>query len=480
VIVTCERCATQFKLDDERVPSDGVRVRCSRCKHAFFIEPPVSESEQIHRIARRALEEDETPAVSEDLSAPTEAEAPVGGDADEEDWEFADGLPEPDDDESRDGAVLQAARDAVDDLLATDPEPPVAPMAEPPVPEADHSAGFSADQLGLEEGDEEAPLALEGEEDLAPEAEDDLFDFAEMSAPAPASPAAEPDADSSDLAQDLLGGEDLDVSPSPPAPPQSAPTPRSVPEVESAAATPAVAPNASDELGDLDDWGLLDAPAEEERPAFAPPAGVIAQPLPEAASMDLEKPAPRRLALLGSVGGWAAVIALLAFGLHGGISLQPSTRAEAPATLAVGGFRIDEVETRWIDSVRSGPLLVVSGRVWNEEPDASQELRVNLLDANGAPLDAVPIPLGVALSDAELREGDAEVFRRARTALRTSGGLPGEIRTFHAVVTGLPGSAAHFRFSAVASKPPPVAPADATTAREDAAAPSLEPVAQPS
>ena len=56
MIVTCERCATQFQLDDERVPDDGVRVRCSRCKHAFFIERPArTESELIHRVARRAL-----------------------------------------------------------------------------------------------------------------------------------------------------------------------------------------------------------------------------------------------------------------------------------------------------------------------------------------------------------------------------------------------------------------------------------------
>ena len=39
LIVTCEQCATQFHLDDAKVPPGGVRVRCSRCKHAFFIEP---------------------------------------------------------------------------------------------------------------------------------------------------------------------------------------------------------------------------------------------------------------------------------------------------------------------------------------------------------------------------------------------------------------------------------------------------------
>ena len=40
MIVTCERCTTQFQLDDARIPTGGVRVRCSRCKHAFEIELP--------------------------------------------------------------------------------------------------------------------------------------------------------------------------------------------------------------------------------------------------------------------------------------------------------------------------------------------------------------------------------------------------------------------------------------------------------
>ena len=40
MVVVCEKCETRFHLSDERVPAKGARVRCSRCKHAFFVTPP--------------------------------------------------------------------------------------------------------------------------------------------------------------------------------------------------------------------------------------------------------------------------------------------------------------------------------------------------------------------------------------------------------------------------------------------------------
>ena len=45
MIITCEQCSTQFQLDDSRVPAQGVRVRCSRCRHAFFAKPPAPAGE---------------------------------------------------------------------------------------------------------------------------------------------------------------------------------------------------------------------------------------------------------------------------------------------------------------------------------------------------------------------------------------------------------------------------------------------------
>jgi predicted Zn finger-like uncharacterized protein len=45
MIIQCEQCKTRFKLDDSRVKETGVRVRCSKCKHAFIVKKDVSAEE---------------------------------------------------------------------------------------------------------------------------------------------------------------------------------------------------------------------------------------------------------------------------------------------------------------------------------------------------------------------------------------------------------------------------------------------------
>jgi predicted Zn finger-like uncharacterized protein len=58
VIVRCESCDTRFKLDESRIPARGARVRCSRCKHAFFVVPPGATPEEVvHEIAEDAAHE---------------------------------------------------------------------------------------------------------------------------------------------------------------------------------------------------------------------------------------------------------------------------------------------------------------------------------------------------------------------------------------------------------------------------------------
>src|SRR6185503_8797689 len=88
---TCERCETEFQLDDARVPMSGARVRCSRCKHAFFVLPPAASRDQaIEQAASAALADDPAPGVSEDLpdrsaeAHPARAE----GEDSESDWQF--------------------------------------------------------------------------------------------------------------------------------------------------------------------------------------------------------------------------------------------------------------------------------------------------------------------------------------------------------------------------------------------------------
>ena len=47
MVVTCSSCLTKFNLDDSRIQSKGVKVRCSRCKHIFYVVPPPETKEEI-------------------------------------------------------------------------------------------------------------------------------------------------------------------------------------------------------------------------------------------------------------------------------------------------------------------------------------------------------------------------------------------------------------------------------------------------
>ncbi len=47
MIVTCASCLTKFNLDDSRIQAKGVKVRCSRCKHVFYVVPPPETKEEI-------------------------------------------------------------------------------------------------------------------------------------------------------------------------------------------------------------------------------------------------------------------------------------------------------------------------------------------------------------------------------------------------------------------------------------------------
>ena len=47
MIITCASCLTKFSLDDSRIPAGGVKVRCSRCKHVFYVVPPPETQEEI-------------------------------------------------------------------------------------------------------------------------------------------------------------------------------------------------------------------------------------------------------------------------------------------------------------------------------------------------------------------------------------------------------------------------------------------------
>ncbi|NWF94192.1 MAG: zinc-ribbon domain-containing protein [Syntrophaceae bacterium] len=47
MIVTCASCLTKFQLDDSKISDKGAKVRCSRCKHVFYVAPPPETKEEV-------------------------------------------------------------------------------------------------------------------------------------------------------------------------------------------------------------------------------------------------------------------------------------------------------------------------------------------------------------------------------------------------------------------------------------------------
>ncbi len=56
MIVQCQNCHTKFRLDPSEIKEEGSKIRCSKCKHLFFVERPgnPSTSSIRHRLVRRS------------------------------------------------------------------------------------------------------------------------------------------------------------------------------------------------------------------------------------------------------------------------------------------------------------------------------------------------------------------------------------------------------------------------------------------
>lgn len=56
MIVECQNCHTKFRLDPCEIKEGGSRIRCSKCKHLFFVEGPGNPSTPTirHRVVKRS------------------------------------------------------------------------------------------------------------------------------------------------------------------------------------------------------------------------------------------------------------------------------------------------------------------------------------------------------------------------------------------------------------------------------------------
>lgn len=102
MIITCASCLTKFNLDDSRISAKGVKVRCSRCKHIFYVVPPPETKEEIIEDAESFAKYHEDligpseTKIETPLKARVEEEVPQeeGGEEEEEETSlFSEGAP---------------------------------------------------------------------------------------------------------------------------------------------------------------------------------------------------------------------------------------------------------------------------------------------------------------------------------------------------------------------------------------------------
>jgi predicted Zn finger-like uncharacterized protein len=456
VIITCEQCRTQFQLDDSRIPEGGVRVRCSRCKHAFVVKPATEAGDPVDHAVEQALPEDEE-QLAGSIQELGPAAAPRSGAEEESDWEFNDGSPDPEPD-------LTAAREVVDDLLGSVDAAP-SEAADDGLLDADSdvdvdedidslldSTACSADLVAPEPAAPAGPepAAPAGPEPAAP-AEPELVAPAEPELAAPAEP--EP-------AAPLVAGEPTAPPPAQPAaPPPAQPADRA----------------AGEELGSPESWDFF---SEEQEGSLSEGAGfeqtpvgrigLVPQPTLERPPIDVDaEPSMRgpRLRRLAHAAGWLGVALLVLGGLHGGIVAQRAGPLPMRTAQTASGLEATGVEGHWLDNAAAGPIYVISGelrRAGSRPAAPGAWLAVRLFDESGVLLAEEAAAAGPALPEARLREEDPRQLRAAQAqdalAMARAPLMAGEAWPFQAILTHLPEAASRFDLAAIPLEVPPPAP----------------------
>ena len=157
MIVTCPNCSTRYNLPDDKVPADGVKVKCSNCGHVFKVEPPAVVPPAV------TLEEE----VEDMLESQSPAADTSAGDAFDETFDEVaagdDSVLEGDAGSTEDSSE-ESIEDELSDLFADDE--PAEVEDEPKSP---------AEELADDVTDDVDSLFSDDEPGAADEAQDDLF-----------------------------------------------------------------------------------------------------------------------------------------------------------------------------------------------------------------------------------------------------------------------------------------------------------------
>lgn len=399
VIVECTKCETRFQLEESRVPAGGVRVRCSRCKEAFFLQhPSAEEAVSLESVPVRTASEEEPVLVSDDSSECLPGESDL-----EEDWEFnhEPGVQETDDPCRADGVKLELGRlqsvELAPDLASGDLDGSF--LLSDLSPDED----FSED-AGLEGG---RGLALPG--DASSRVGDETCETGEVEAEI-------------DLGPDGTDSDFVDAA------------------------------DFSSLLDDLADEEFADHEIEARPEADALPRQ--RELGPQLAALPARRVS--RLRAGGRAAGWLATLALGVFGVAAGV-FPVASPGPTIVSVDLGDLRARAIHATWLETSGSNRLYVVNAKLVNETARAimaGTSIQVALLSSRGERLEVPAVPVGVALAEPFLRESPRDELARAATAARAQLAMapiaPGQAVEIQAFFDPVPEEAASFRIERIA------------------------------
>lgn len=87
MVINCPECSTKFRVNPERIPDAGAKVRCARCKHVFLVEKSIPEEVPAPIIAEPVAPPAE-PVVEEKTEAADEQQHVNSADTEEDGFSY--------------------------------------------------------------------------------------------------------------------------------------------------------------------------------------------------------------------------------------------------------------------------------------------------------------------------------------------------------------------------------------------------------
>ncbi len=435
MIITCEQCQAQFQLPDERLPQKGARVRCSKCKHAFFVAHPGSSAEssapsQTPLAAERARTVAQPAAASKPQASASRVPV-VAASPDREDevgdWGFNE------DAKAKSGSFGKPKVN-LDSELFEEPNPDLRDA----VSAVAEEGSFFGESSESSEFDSNLGSVPEETSSAATSTEDLHSDFSDLFSEAKAATSQEhetPESAESTSSEGAEAVDDWDF----------------FGDAEKKASPTSVAAHGMDVF--LDSIAQnVDRPVQKSFTANVAPVEALPQsPKKKADSL------PPWFEFASTVAGWCIVGVLILIIVFERMTPASTFVAPEEGSLKVGALVADGVHGHAIENSVSGMIYVVSGQLQNDAAtpaSAGSAIRVVLVDEKGnAVADTAPAMAGFALTTHQLREEKADELRQkleadaahlAWTDLKSKESLQ-----FEAIFPKMPEGAVGFRLETV-------------------------------